>query len=151
MLVAFGTRLDLPRGWSLAWAICFPRHLREILGEPGLDLSSAPATTWTRRRGGRTFYLLPHDTLEDCYRALDNYFQSMLAMAASPCYDVVGHVIYPLRYMNGPYDTPQPGPVSGSNPEILRLAIQSGRGIEINTWKGRRSGNGFPFCGITGS
>ena len=81
--------------------------------------------------------LLPYDTLEDCYRALDNYFQSMLAMAASPCYDVVGHVIYPLRYMNGPYDTPSLDRYRDQIREILRLAIQSGRGIEINTWKGQ--------------
>ena len=82
-------------------------------------------------------HLFPYDTLEDCYRALDNYFQSMLAMAASPCYDVVGHVIYPLRYMNGPYDTPSLDRYRDQIREILRLAIQSGRGIEINTWKGQ--------------
>ena len=61
----------------------------------------------------------------------------MLAMAASPCYDVVGHVIYPLRYMNGPYDTPSLDRYRDQIREILRLAIQSGRGIEINTWKGQ--------------
>ena len=28
----------------------------------------------------------------------------------------LGHVIYPLRYMNGPYDTPDLGPVPGPDP-----------------------------------
>lgn len=32
MLDAFGARLDLPMGLSLAWAICFPRHLRKFSG-----------------------------------------------------------------------------------------------------------------------
>ena len=50
---------------------------------------------------------------------------------------MVGHVIYPLRYMNGPYDTPSLDRYRDQIREILRLAIQSGRGIEINTWKGQ--------------
>ena len=69
----------------------------------------------------------------------------MLQMAAAPYYDVVGHVIYPLRYMNGPYDTPDPGRYRDQIREILRLAIDSGRGMEINTWKGQTLAQWIPL------
>ena len=137
MLDAFGARLDLPMGLEFGMGHLFPEASEKILGEPGLDFVIGSCHNLDEAAGGRDFYLLPYDTLEDCYRALDNYFQSMLAMAASPCYDVVGHVIYPLRYMNGPYDTPSLDRYRDQIREILRLAIQSGRGIEINTWKGQ--------------
>ena len=87
--------------------------------------------------GGRDYFMLSYDTLDECYQALDNYFVSMEKMAAAPYYDVVGHVIYPLRYMNGPYDTPSLDRYRDQIRQILRLAIDSGRGIEINTWKGQ--------------
>ena len=89
--------------------------------------------------------IIPYDTLDQCYEALDNYFASMLQMAASPYYDVVGHVIYPLRYMNGPYDTPDLGRYRDQIREILRLAIDSGRGMEINTWKGQTLAQWIPL------
>ena len=97
------------------------------------------------KAGGTDFYLLPYDTLDQCYEALDNYFASMLQMAAAPYYDVVGHVIYPLRYMNGPYDTPDLGRYRDQIREILRLAIDSGRGMEINTWKGQTLAQWIPL------
>ena len=80
-----------------AWAICFRRHLRKFPGEPGLIFVIGSCHN-LGRGGGRTglFIFRPMTPWEDCYRALDNYFQSMLALAASPYYDVVGHVIYPL-------------------------------------------------------
>ena len=39
--------------------------------------------------------------------------------------------------MNGPYETPSLARYRDQIREILRLAIDSGRGIEINTWKGQ--------------
>ena len=87
MLDAFGARLDLPMGLEFGMGHLFPEASEKILGEPGLDFVIGSCHNLDEAAGGRDFYLLPYDTLEDCYRALDNYFQSMLAMAASPCYD----------------------------------------------------------------
>ena len=135
---AAGDRIVLRLGIELGDAPWALENTERLLAQaPPLDFVIGSCHNLDEAAGGRDFYLLPYDTLEDCYRALDNYFQSMLAMAASPCYDVVGHVIYPLRYMNGPYDTPSLDRYRDQIREILRLAIQSGRGIEINTWKGQ--------------
>ena len=116
-----------------------------VLRQPGLDFVIGSCHNQDETAGGTDFYLLPYDTLDQCYEALDNYFASMLQMAASPYYDVVGHVIYPLRYMNGPYDTPDLGRYRDQIREILRLAIDSGRGMEINTWKGQTLAQWIPL------
>lgn len=137
MLDAFGTQLDLPLGLEFGMAHLYPEAAEKILSQPGLDFVIGSCHNMDEKDGGRDFYLLSYDTLEDCYRALDNYFASMQKMAATPYYDVVGHVIYPLRYMNGPYETPSLARYRDQIREILRLAIDSGRGIEINTWKGQ--------------
>lgn len=137
MLDAFGTRLDLPLGLEFGMAHLYPEAAEKILSQPGLDFVIGSCHNMDEKDGGRDFYLLSYDTLEDCYRALDNYFASMQKMAATPYYDVVGHVIYPLRYMNGPYEPPSLARYRDQIREILRLAIDSGRGIEINTWKGQ--------------
>ena len=137
MLDAFGTRLDLPLGLEFGMAHLYPEAAEKILSQPGLDFVIGSCHNMDEKDGGRDFYLLSYDTLEDCYRALDNYFASMQKMAATPYYDVVGHVIYPLRYMNGPYETPSLARYRDQIREILCLAIDSGRGIEINTWKGQ--------------
>lgn len=102
MLDAFGARVDLPLGLEFGMAHLFPEAAETILRQPGLDFVIGSCHNQDEKAGGTDFYLLPYDTLDQCYEALDNYFASMLQMAASPYYDVVGHVIYPLRYMNGP-------------------------------------------------
>lgn len=145
MLDAVGTRLDLPLGLEFGMAHLYPEAAEKILSQPGLDFVIGSCHNMDEKDGGRDFYLLTYDTLEDCYRALDNYFASMQKMAAAPYYDVVGHVIYPLRYMNGPYDTPSLARYRDQIREILRLAIDSGRGIEINTWKGQTLAEWIPL------
>ena len=69
----------------------------------------------------------------------------MLQMAASPYYDVVGHVIYPPAVHERPLRHPGPGAVRDQIREILRLAIDSGRGMEINTWKGQTLAQWIPL------
>ena len=145
MLDAFGARVDLPLGLEFGMAHLFPEAAETILRQPGLDFVIGSCHNQDEKAGGTDFYLLPYDTLDQCYEALDNYFASMLQMAASPYYDVVGHVIYPLRYMNGPDDTPDLGRYRDQIREILRLAIDSGRGMEINTWKGQTLAQWIPL------
>lgn len=145
MLDAVGTKIDLPLGIEFGMAHLYPEAAEKILSQPGLDFVIGSCHNMDEKDGGKDFYLLAYDTLEDCYRALDNYFVSMQKMAAAPYYDVVGHVIYPLRYMNGPYETPSLARYRDQIREILRLAIASGRGIEINTWKGQTLAEWLPL------
>lgn len=76
---------------------------------------------------------------------LDSYFDEILQMAASADFDVLGHLTYPLRYIEGE---------CGLNIDMLRYdeiirdifrtLIENGRGIEINT-SGCRQKFGRPF------
>lgn len=136
LLAAYGSRLDLPLGLELGMAHLDTGAADKILGHPGLDFVIGSCHNLSPEAGGRDFFLLSYETLEQCYQALDNYFDSMLQMAAGPHYDVVGHIIYPLRYMKGSYDAPPSlARYREQIREIMGRAIQSGRGIEINTWK----------------
>lgn len=137
MLDAFGTKLDLPMGIEFGMGFLFPEAAQVILNQPGLDFVIGSAHNLSEEAGGRDFFLLDYETLDNCYAALDNYFQSMLKLASMPeFYDVVGHIIYPLRYMNGDYPTPPSmDRYKDQIYEICRRAAEAGRGIEINTWK----------------
>lgn len=137
MLDAFGTQLDLPLGIEFGMGFLFPEAAETILSQPGLDFVIGSAHNLSEQAGGRDFFMLPYDTHEDCYAALDNYFDSMVTLAGSAYYDVIGHIIYPLRYMKGSYAPPSLKRYDDHINEILRLAVVSGRGIEINTWKGQ--------------
>ncbi len=137
-LAACGTKLDLPLGIEFGMAFLFPEAADKILDQPGIDFVIGAAHNLSEKAGGRDFYMLDYETLADCYEALDDYFQSMVALAAGPHYDVVAHIIYPLRYMRTrPFPLPSLTPYRDQIHEILRLAADSCRGIEINTWKGQ--------------
>ncbi len=137
-LSAFGSRLDLPLGIELGMAFLFPEEADRILSQPGIDFVIGAAHNLSEGAGGRDFYMLEYETQDDCYQALDDYFQSMIDLASGRHYDVVAHIIYPLRYMrNRPFPLPSLTRYQDQIHEILRLAADSGRGIEINTWKGR--------------
>lgn len=138
MLDAYGARLDLPMGLEFGMGHVFPEAAEKILSQPGLDFVIGSCHNMSPEAGGIDFCLQDYTTLDDCYAKLDNYFDSMLKMAAAGYYDVIGHIIYPLRYMKGNYPTP-PSVTRYTDHivEMMRLAVESGKGIEINTWKGQ--------------
>ena len=145
-LDAFGTKLDLPMGIELGMAFLFPEAADRILSQPGIDFVIGAAHNLSEEAGGRDFYYLPYETREDCFAALDDYFRSMVRLAAGPHYDVVAHIIYLLRYMrNRPFPLPDLARYRDQIHEILRLAAESGRGIEINTWKGKTLAEWIPL------
>ncbi len=137
MLDAFGTQLDLPLGIEFGMSFLFPDAAETILSQPGLDFVIGSVHNLREDAGGRDFYMLSYDTHADCYAALDNYFDSMVTLAGTPYYDVLGHIIYPVRYMKGNYEPPSLKRYDDHIDEMLRRAIDTGRGIEINTWKGQ--------------
>lgn len=145
MLARYGTQLDLPYGLEFGCGHLDPAASDTILSEPGLDFVIGSVHNLSPAAGGKDFYFVPYESTEDCRRALDDYFASLLTLAAGPYYDVMGHIIYPLRYMTGDFDEPDLRCWRDEIHEILRLAAESGRGIEINTWKGQTLGEWLPI------
>lgn len=136
MLGAFGTKLDLPLGIEFGMGFIDPEVSKNILSHEGLDFVIGSVHNESREKGGGDFYYLNYQNTEDCHRALEDYFSSLISLAKSPFYDVIGHIIYPMRYMVGPFPSPTLERHQDKVREIMRLAIESGRGIEINTWTG---------------
>ena len=134
----YGKQLNLRLGLEFGMGHLDASAAEKILRLPELDFVIGAVHNLTEDKGGRDFYFLPYETESACYDALDNYFDSMLLLAKSACYDVLGHIIYPLRYMTGRYQTPiSLRRYEEQLREILRQAINAGNGIEINTWKGQ--------------
>jgi histidinol-phosphatase (PHP family) len=52
-------------------------------------------------------------------------------------YDVLGHIIYPIRYMNRDGQQPSLATYEERIRAILRRAAEQGRGMELNTYRGR--------------
>ena len=135
-------KLKLRLGLELGCAPTEPECARKILSGAPLDFVIGSIHNLSMDQGGTDFYYLKYETAEDCYRALDNYFASMAVLVKLPdTYDVLGHVIYPLRYMTGAKD----GPVTLARYQeqlrsIFTAAAQAGRGIELNTYCGRTLG-----------
>lgn len=87
--------------------------------------------------GGVDYYYGDYKDPAACYAAMDDYFAQMEAMAPLPVYDVLGHVIYPLRYMEPVCrETLSLDRYMDRIRDILRVAVQSGRGMELNTYRG---------------
>lgn len=134
----WGDVLDLTLGLEFGVNFLDEKAAQEVLAQPALDFVIGAVHNLSEAAGGRDFYCLRYQTEADCYRALDDYFTSMLRLAESGFYDVLAHIPYPLRYMRGEYK--EPISVTRYTEQIrciFRAAIERGCGIEVNTWKGQ--------------
>lgn len=121
-------------GLELGGAHTDPARAEEILSGAPLDFVIGSVHNLSPAAGGRDFFFLDYPTVEVCHQVLDDYFASLLALAPLPSYDALGHIIYPLRYMNGRsghHITLEPW--EEQLEALLRTVIQSGRAIEVNT------------------
>ena len=133
-----GQSLELPMGLELSMSHIAPDAARRILAQPGLDFVIGSIHNHSEADGGADLYYGAYTGPTVCYKTLDDYFSSMELLAPLDTYDVLGHIIYPLRYM---------AHRDGQNISldrymerlggILRCAAEHGHGIELNTWTGK--------------
>lgn len=128
-------KITLKLGLEYGMGHVDPTMSDRILALPELDFVIGSVHNLSLERGnGFDFYFSPFETEEDCRFVLDDYFESLEKVARSPYYDVLGHVIYPLRYMKGIVTIE---PWLDYLTEIMRIAVEKGKGIEVNTNRGR--------------
>lgn len=114
-----------------------PALAREVVSHPAVDFVIGSVHNLSSNHGGVDFYFIHYETEADCHRVLSAYFDCMEALAAMDCYDVLGHIIYPLRYMNrrdGNHVT-----LERYLPQLRRIfstVTAKGKGIEVNTCRG---------------
>ncbi len=133
-LPQFRDRLTLKLGLEFGVPHVDPEAAAKILAQPELDFVIGSVHNLSPQRGGIDFFFVHYPDLDACNRALDDYFQSMAQLAATDWYDVLGHIIYPLRYMA--MEVPL-APYLDRIRAILRTAVERGRGMEVNTYRGR--------------
>ena len=114
----------------------FPERARQILGQAQLDLVVGSAHNL--QKDGMDFCEWTYPDEARCHEALDDYFDSLLAMSQMEEVDVLAHIPYTLRYMNdrdgnrvtleGYYDRIE---------AILSNLIARGAGMELNTNRGK--------------
>ena len=112
---------------------------RAILSQAAPDFVIGSIHNQSRVVGGRDFYVLDYPDEAACRWIMKSYFNSLTDLANMPdCYDVIGHITYPLRYMNGRGG--QKIALTDFREQLealLRLVVEWGRGIEVNTNRGR--------------
>ena len=135
----FAGKLTMKLGLEFGSAPLNPALGARTAGEPRADFIIGSLHNWSQGHyGGMDFYYSDYSDLSTCYEALDDYFASMELLAPlSDCYDVLGHIIYPLRYMNRDGQFPTLARYHDRLRHILRTAVEHGRGIEVNTYRGR--------------
>lgn len=129
----FAGTLKLKLGMEFGSGHLDPAAAQAILAQPALDFVIGSVHNMSPETGGLDFYYLDYQTPDDCRRALDDYFDSLDKLVKTDCYDVLGHIIYPLRYMHG---LGSMDPYYDRIHALLRTAAQMGRGIEVNTYRG---------------
>lgn len=128
-----GSGFTLKLGLEFGMGHIDPPCAEKILAQPALDFVIGSVHNYSPERGSGDFYLSDMSTPQACAAILEDYFFSLEQLSRSPYYDILGHIIYPLRYMNGnAVITDWMEPVS----QILKNVISSGRGIECNTNRG---------------
>lgn len=139
-LPQFQGKLELGLGIELGAAPLSPEHARAVIAGAGaeLDLVIGSIHNYREELGGLEFYGDRFDCYGKCHIALDDYLTSIELLTALPdCYDVLGHINYPLRYMRR-----DGHPVillehyRDRVAEILRTLIQTGHSLEVNTCRG---------------
>ena len=134
-LPRYAGRLTLRLGLELGGAPVDPDYCAALLDQPALDFVIGSLHNMSPQGGGVDFYFLDYSSEAGCYAALDDYFASMEALVARPdLFDVLGHIIYPLRYM---LPTVTLSRYWERLRELLRRVVKAGRGMEVNTYRGK--------------
>ena len=141
----FAGRLTIRLGLELGMAHLAPPAAKVILAQPELDFVLGSVHNLCPELGGTDFYYVPYPDEAACYAALDDYFASLAALAPTGLYDVLAHIIYPLRYMSFPISLER---YYDRILSILRAAAADGRGMEVNTYRGRTVAEWAPILDL---
>lgn len=135
----FASQLEIRLGIEVGNGEIDPAGISEGLAQAGneLDFVIGSLHNMSLGSGGLGIYTAARQCqqLEEGIALLDDYMDTLTALAATNTFDVLGHVIYPLRYLPSQWKLTL-DPYEEQLRELFRTLIQSGRGIEFNTTQG---------------
>jgi len=127
-------RLTMKLGLEYGMGHVDPAMSDRVLALPELDFVIGSVHNLSPELGGTDIYYMKFDTEKACRAVMDDYISSIEKISLTPYYDVLGHLLYPLRYMNGLVTLEL---WKEQISVIMKNAISTGRGIELNTNRGR--------------
>lgn len=133
----FEGRLTLKMGLELGEAWENPKLAAQIVSHPELDFVLGSIHNLSDVAGGIDLGMVCYESESQCRAVLDKYFDTMEALVELPCFDVLAHVIYPLRYMGQDGFPLTLEPYEARLRHIFSRLVSQGRGMELNTSRGR--------------
>lgn len=130
-------KLELRLGVEVGNGVLDPAAVDASLDLPELDFVIGSLHSQSAAAGGRGIFTVAHAATrrEEGIAILDDYMDMLEELVQTGGYDVLGHVIYPLRYL-----PPEFGldlrPWWDRLAEVFRVVIAQGKGIECNTSAG---------------
>lgn len=132
----FAGRLSLRLGLELGEAWENPGLAAQIVSHPELDFVLGSVHNLLAVAQGFDLGLIHYESPEQCHEVLDRYLGAMEALVELPCFDILSHVVYPLRYMGRDGFHLTFMPYEDRLRHIFARLVASGRGIEFNTNRG---------------
>lgn len=130
-------RLELRLGVEVGNGVLDPAAVDASLALPELDFVIGSLHSQSAAAGGRGIFTAARECTkkEDGIAIIDDYMDMLEELAGTRGWDVLGHVIYPLRYIPAEYGLDL-RPWWDRLAEIFRRVISQGKGIEFNTSAG---------------
>lgn len=135
----FGDQLEIRLGIEVGNGEIDPAGIAEGLSLAGseLDFVIGSLHNMSLGSGGLGIFSAAKQCqqMEEGIALLDDYVATLMALANTDTFDVLGHVIYPLRYLPTHWQLTL-DPYEEQLRNLFHTLIQSGRGIEFNTTQG---------------
>lgn len=132
----FFGKLDIRMGIELGNSMLDTPAVEAGLAED-LDFVIGSLHNMSREAGAKGTYTLAHvcKSQRDCAYVMEDYMNLLEELVRGDHYDVLGHIIYPLRYFPKEFGVSLT-PYWEHLAEILKIIIAKGKGIEVNTSQG---------------
>ena len=135
----FGDRLEIRLGVEVGNGEIDPIGVSNGLAQAGneLDFVIGSLHNMSLGSGGLGIFTAAKQCqqIEEGIALLDDYIATLNALAVTDTFDVIGHVIYPLRYLPHPWQLTL-DPYEEQLRMLFQTLIQKGKGIEFNTTQG---------------
>lgn len=135
----YGSRMEIRLGIEVGNGEIDPSGICEGLAQAGeeLDFVIGSLHNMSLGSGGLGIYTAAHQCqkIEEGIALLNDYMDTLTDLAATDTFDVIGHVIYPLRYLPQQWQLTL-DPYEEQLRELFRTLVQKNKGIEFNTTQG---------------
>lgn len=135
----FGDRLEIRMGIEVGNGEIDPSAVSEGLAQAGseLDFVIGSLHNMSLGSGGLGIFTAAKQCqqIEDGIALVEDYVDTLNALAITDTFDVIGHVIYPLRYLPAQWQLTL-DPYEEQLRHLFRTLAETGRGIEFNTTQG---------------